>query len=71
MHNISNKKVVIFVLHFLTFSPDMRIGVVSTIQFVASVQALVEQLKNEGFHLFCPQTKPLSPGETLGCTSPR
>ncbi|XP_022649359.1 2-(3-amino-3-carboxypropyl)histidine synthase subunit 1-like isoform X1 [Varroa destructor] len=53
------------------FSPDMRIGVVSTIQFVASVQALVEQLKNEGFHLFCPQTKPLSPGETLGCTSPR
>ncbi|OQR74729.1 diphthamide biosynthesis protein 1-like [Tropilaelaps mercedesae] len=53
------------------FSAETRIGVLSTIQFVASIQALVEQLNGEGFHLHCPQTKPLSPGETLGCTSPR
>lgn len=56
---------------FRSSSPAVRIGVLSTIQFVATTQALTEQLNAEGFHLLTPQTKPLSPGETLGCTSPR
>ncbi|XP_003744317.1 2-(3-amino-3-carboxypropyl)histidine synthase subunit 1 [Galendromus occidentalis] len=53
------------------FEPATRIGVLSTIQFVATTQALCEQLSAEGYNLLTPQTKPLSPGETLGCTSPR
>jgi len=54
------------------FSPESKVALVGTVQFVSSLPQLVEKLKAQGFHHFyIPQCKPLSPGEILGCTSPR
>jgi len=48
-----------------------RLALVSTIQFVATLQsAALELRKKHGFEVIIPQCKPLSPGEILGCTSP-
>lgn len=52
------------------FDKETRVAFVSTIQFVASLQAIVAQLKGEGYLASTPKTSPLSPGEILGCTSP-
>ncbi|KNE65319.1 diphthamide biosynthesis enzyme Dph1/Dph2 domain-containing protein [Allomyces macrogynus ATCC 38327] len=47
-----------------------RLALVATIQFVGSLHLAKRQL--EPFFSVCvPQTKPLSPGEILGCTSPK
>lgn len=35
-----------------------------------SIQAAAQELKAD-YHISVPQCKPLSPGEILGCTSPR
>lgn len=44
---------------------------VSTIQFVATLQSAAQELRTvHGFTVVIPQVKPLSPGEILGCTSP-
>lgn len=45
-------------------------ALVSTIQFVASLQSVATQLKSEGYTVHVPKSSPLSPGEILGCTSP-
>ena len=46
-------------------------ALVSTIQFVATLQTAAVELKTKhGFEVVIPQCKPLSPGEILGCTSP-
>ena len=52
--------------------PQPRMVLVSTIQFVASLQTAARELKEKhGFtSITVPQAKPLSPGEILGCTSP-
>ncbi|CAK5030566.1 unnamed protein product [Meloidogyne enterolobii] len=42
---------------------SLKIALVSTIQFIASLQ--------DGFQIIIPQANPLSPGELLGCTSPK
>ncbi|KAH8830665.1 putative diphthamide synthesis protein-domain-containing protein [Flagelloscypha sp. PMI_526] len=62
-----------------------RLALVSTIQFVAALNGLKEDLVKEysppssvsSSHLYCgkyeptiPRAKPLSPGEILGCTAP-
>lgn len=52
------------------FEPETRIALVSTIQFVAALQGVAEELR-ETFSVVIPQVKPLSPGEILGCTSPK
>lgn len=62
-------------LHFIqtlkaNFAQDSKISLVSTIQFVATLQAVSAQLCSEGYDIQVPQSKPLSPGEILGCTSP-
>lgn len=62
-------------LHFietvkLNFEKNTKIGLVSTIQFVTTLQAVAGQLRNEGYDISIPQFKPLSPGEVLGCTAP-
>ncbi|GAB1609828.1 2-(3-amino-3-carboxypropyl)histidine synthase subunit 1-like [Argonauta hians] len=49
---------------------DSRIALVSTIQFVTALQGVAEELRNT-YHVIIPQVKPLSPGEILGCTSPK
>ncbi|XP_059370293.1 2-(3-amino-3-carboxypropyl)histidine synthase subunit 1 isoform X1 [Carassius carassius] len=61
--------------HFLdtlkfNFSPGHSLALVSTIQFVAALQAASAELKPE-YEVLVPQCRPLSPGEILGCTSPR
>lgn len=63
-------------LHFIdsikaNLKRESRLSLVSTIQFVASLQAAARELREEGYQVDIPQVKPLSPGEILGCTSPR
>ncbi|KAH8379604.1 hypothetical protein KR009_005982 [Drosophila setifemur] len=64
-------------LHFLdsvklNFRPEVgQIALVSTIQFVTTLQAASSELKAAGYDVIVPQAKPLSPGEILGCTSPQ
>lgn len=54
----------------LNFKPDKKFAFFSTIQFVTTLHAAANELRKEGFQIVIPQTKPLSPGEILGCTSP-
>ncbi|XP_022910219.2 2-(3-amino-3-carboxypropyl)histidine synthase subunit 1-like [Onthophagus taurus] len=51
-------------------SLDIKIGLVSTIQFVTTLQAVSNELQKLGYKVVVPQFKPLSPGEILGCTAP-
>nr|NVI71075.1 putative diphthamide biosynthesis protein 1 [Cucujiformia] len=55
---------------WLNFTPDVQIALVSTIQFVSTLQFATKILKERGFKVTLPQLKPLSPGEILGCTAP-
>lgn len=52
------------------FEKGKRLVLVGTIQFAAALQASREPL-SEDYTVFIPQSKPLSPGEILGCTSPK
>lgn len=61
--------------HFLdtlrfNFPLGHSLALVSTIQFVAALQAASAELKPD-YEVLVPQCRPLSPGEILGCTSPR
>ncbi|CAG8806439.1 36956_t:CDS:2, partial [Racocetra persica] len=61
--------------HFLNtiiknFEPKKKLAIVGTIQFVTAIQAVKKHLESD-YSLFVPQSKPLSPGEILGCTSPK
>lgn len=53
------------------FSSTDRLVLMGTIQFTNMVGAALEALGTDFPHLSSAQTKPLSAGETLGCTSPR
>ncbi|XP_061326040.1 2-(3-amino-3-carboxypropyl)histidine synthase subunit 1 isoform X1 [Pezoporus flaviventris] len=60
--------------HFLetirfNFPAGTSLALVSTIQFVSTVQAAAQELRSQ-YKVCVPQCKPLSPGEILGCTSP-
>lgn len=62
-------------LHFtetvkLNFPDTAKIALVSTIQFVVTLQAAANDLRKAGYEVTIPQSKPLSPGEILGCTAP-
>ncbi|RWS26294.1 diphthamide biosynthesis protein 1-like protein, partial [Leptotrombidium deliense] len=49
-----------------------KIAMCATIQFVSSINAIARELKNKhSYDVIVPSVKPLSPGEVLGCTSPR
>lgn len=52
------------------FAAGSSLALVGTIQFVASLQSIAQQLQTE-YKVVVPQCKPLSPGEILGCTSPK
>uniref|UniRef100_A0A182XC23 2-(3-amino-3-carboxypropyl)histidine synthase subunit 1 n=1 Tax=Anopheles quadriannulatus TaxID=34691 RepID=A0A182XC23_ANOQN len=64
-------------LHFVesvkrNFPRDRPLAFVSTIQFVATLHAAAKELREAaGYDVLIPQSKPLSPGEILGCTAPR
>ncbi|RCH84330.1 Diphthamide biosynthesis protein 1 [Rhizopus azygosporus] len=52
------------------FEKGKRLCLVGTIQFAAALQASKASLEQD-FTVTIPQSKPLSPGEILGCTSPK
>lgn len=52
------------------FPETPRLCLVSTIQFVATLHSSAVDLRND-FHVLIPQSRPLSAGEILGCTSPQ
>ena len=47
------------------------LAICGTIQFVASIQSCRSRLVHLGYSVTVPQARPLSPGELLGCTSPK
>ncbi|KAA0202634.1 hypothetical protein HAZT_HAZT011248 [Hyalella azteca] len=53
-----------------TFDIKTPLALVSIVQFVGSLQKLAIALRDEGYDVLVPQSRPLSPGEVLGCTSP-
>lgn len=55
----------------LNFPTGTHIAIVSTIQFVTTLQSVAKILRSEDFAVTVPQCKPLSPGEILGCTAPK
>nr|MBE5724748.1 putative diphthamide biosynthesis protein 1 [Cucujiformia] len=62
-------------LHFLdtiklNFTSGSKLSLVSTIQFLATLHNIANQLKEIGYEISLPQSKPLSAGEILGCTAP-
>lgn len=54
----------------LNLPPMTKIGLVSTIQFITTLQTAAEKLREVGYDVSIPQFRPLSPGEILGCTAP-
>lgn len=62
-------------IHFIetvkhNFQAGTKLALVSTVQFISSLQAAKNELSTD-YDVTIPQAKPLSPGEILGCTSPR
>lgn len=51
--------------HRLTFQPGTRLTLAGTIQFAASIQHVVQQLRSDYPLVTVPQAKPLSPGTLL------
>ncbi|KAJ8919817.1 hypothetical protein NQ315_006346 [Exocentrus adspersus] len=55
----------------MNFEPNTKLLLVSTIQFVSTIQTCQRVLQDMGYsNVIVPQSKPLSPGEILGCTAP-
>ena len=54
------------------FNPEQhRLCIASTIQFVSSAHVAARELRDKhGFDVVVPQSRPLTPGEILGCTAP-
>nr|MBE5724772.1 putative diphthamide biosynthesis protein 1 [Cucujiformia] len=52
------------------FPVTTKLALVSTIQFLTSLQGVAHELKESGYEVSLPQSKPLSAGEILGCTAP-
>ena len=55
------------------FSPDSSIALMGTVQFLSTLNLVRQSLSNDYKYtkITVPQERPLSPGEVLGCTSPR
>ena len=53
------------------FDKTISLALISTIQFVSTLQHIASDLRSLGYNVNIPQCKPLSPGEVLGCTSPK
>lgn len=54
-----------------TLPVTTKIALVSTIQFAGTLQSIALEMRKNGYEVSTPQSKPLSPGEILGCTAPR
>lgn len=44
---------------------DKKIALVSTIQFVGSLEPIANELRKADYHVKIPQSRPLSPGEVI------
>lgn len=55
----------------LNFPRKTHLAIVSTIQFVTTLHSVAKDLRNDDYIVSVPQSKPLSPGEILGCTAPK
>jgi 2-(3-amino-3-carboxypropyl)histidine synthase len=54
-----------------SFQTDQKIFLMGTVQFLSSLHSARKSLEEAGYgSISIPQTRPLSQGETLGCTSP-
>ncbi|KAI3943003.1 hypothetical protein MKX01_024926 [Papaver californicum] len=53
-----------------TISKSKKLALAGTIQFSTAIRAAKSALESAGFEVLVPQSKPLSGGEILGCTSP-
>ncbi|KAL1129301.1 hypothetical protein AAG570_013830 [Ranatra chinensis] len=53
----------------LNVASRSRLALVSTVQFVTTLHASAAELRARGYSVDVPQSKPLSPGEILGCTA--
>lgn len=64
------------ILHFIQTvcknfnAEENKICLASTIQFVSSIHTVVKELREKNFEVILPQSRPLTPGEILGCTAP-
>ena len=65
---IDNQHVIDTLRH--NFVAGSVVALVSTIQFTAALQSIQHVLQGE-YEIVVPQSRPLSPGEILGCTAPR
>lgn len=54
----------------LNLNSTKRLVLAGTIQFATAIRAAKPELEKLGFTVLVPQSKPLSAGEVLGCTSP-
>ena len=54
-----------------TLEANLRLAIMGTIQFGPAVNELAGHLKGHFHSVSIPQAKPLSMGETLGCTAPK
>ncbi|XP_014284399.1 2-(3-amino-3-carboxypropyl)histidine synthase subunit 1 [Halyomorpha halys] len=54
----------------LNFKMETKLAFVSTIQFITTLHAAAGELRKLGYDVKIPQSRPLSPGEVLGCTAP-
>ncbi|KAF5203122.1 2-(3-amino-3-carboxypropyl)histidine synthase subunit, partial [Thalictrum thalictroides] len=52
------------------FTKTKKLALAGTIQFASAIRAAKPALESAGFEVLIPQSKPLSAGEILGCTSP-
>ena len=53
-------------------SEEHTLSMSGTIQFITSIHSAAKELRERhGFRVTIPQSKPLSPGEVLGCTAPK
>eukprot|EP00835_Amoeboradix_gromovi_P005215 NODE_470_length_8086_cov_0.567422.p3 type:complete len:373 gc:universal NODE_470_length_8086_cov_0.567422:5671-4553(-) len=53
------------------FNNDKQYALMGTVQFLTAVHAAHTKLSEAGYDVILPQSRPLSKGEVLGCTSPR
>lgn len=52
------------------FEPGKKLVLVATVQFMTALQSAKRELEHD-YEILVPQSKPLSPGEVLGCTAPQ
>lgn len=51
-------------------SESSPIALAGTVQFISAVHSVKSKLSEAGYDVIVPQSRPLSAGEVLGCTSP-